>query len=964
MKKISVGAFPLINLHKDERIMMEKYLINNLSDLITLNQVSQSISNDREKFITPTSILQFMKDNKNIQIPENMAEGASADIRVEKAKTISRAFKNTKDLYRAISNDPFYKGNYFYPIYIEEPILQGKYQDFKYDFLLLSNDLIKKQILDEVTFDDRVTLLFLILKVQLFPYLKLDQLGVGNDFRKHFSVFLETCKNNDINPIDMIIKIIKFAGRQKSNGKGQSIRTLFNKVTARNGNSQYHSPDFLSLFDKAGQIADVDMLINFTQRDISAYLDDEIQPTINANNNLFNRQYTQAKTHEYAKILSIIDALTFFNKSQNMVTDVNTESIAQKIKVIQNKETFETQDIYINHDHILSDLETTYFKNFMTRLMKADEYVVKRFFNLSKLQSVFADRSVSRQPEIILGEYNIAKREYDALAKKQSELDNEIRLHGHTYTPDVLNSINVEMNNTANLLSNAQSNVSRLQNEYTNAIGMSRFSSVTENKQTEDFQSFYKINLDEIQSYLTSLYAVLYSYFYSDEFKEDLAEGKNLTYDDFKRLDIYKGHLYFEITEISNLYLRKYKDAIFNDIKTGVLKQYDGSKNNNEPSKDYIEQLMATGANFLSPNNEQQVTRSAEGNLNIAFNEKMSVESLSKEIFDEIINPVFKKYTNTKINEASKVKDLRIQKNPLLKRLFSNDNIFKSFILTKEIMLQCYEVLHYLDTLKYTEGLINSPVSKVFDEQNKIAFLINRLGLADYPIFILDKANIILSLPAHLSMTNTRLLSKVTFQQFQQIVNINYDKMWQSDNMFGGFGKNKKNNEEKNKKLNESIKKLEAEIKIKADAIKKEKDEKKKQILIKAKINLEKEKQKHQQTIKDNNNSTNQYRNIDYGSVPANTNFSSNLDIRKRDGYIPQVSSNNRNDNRQFPRVGTERHQDDQQNSNNRINNSMNQVDTLRHQSSQDLSRQRNDNIFRNQNIIQRQNDLRNQHRR
>ena len=38
------------------------------------------------------------------------------------------------------------------------------------------------------------------------------------------------------------------------------------------------------------------------------------------------------------------------------------------------------------------------------------------------------------------------------------------------------------------------------------------------------------------------------------------------------------------------------------------------------------------------------------------------------------------------------------------------------FILTDDILIQAYDILHYLDNLKYEVGLINSPVSKVFNE--------------------------------------------------------------------------------------------------------------------------------------------------------------------------------------------------------------------------------------------------------
>jgi len=45
---------------------------------------------------------------------------------------------------------------------------------------------------------------------------------------------------------------------------------------------------------------------------------------------------------------------------------------------------------------------------------------------------------------------------------------------------------------------------------------------------------------------------------------------------------------------------------------------------------------------------------------------------------------------------ANHIKDLRVEKNPLLQKLFKNANMFKSFILTDDILIQAYDILHYL----------------------------------------------------------------------------------------------------------------------------------------------------------------------------------------------------------------------------------------------------------------------------
>ena len=150
MKKISLGSFPLVDLDGKERKYIDSYLIKVLSDLITVNQLSNSIYMDRAKYITPISIMEFIKENKGNSSSPNQPNSDSMDTeRLIKANVIKHAFKNTKKLYQALSADPFYRTNIFFPIYIEEPIKSSSgYLDYNYDFLILSNDLVKQQLLD------------------------------------------------------------------------------------------------------------------------------------------------------------------------------------------------------------------------------------------------------------------------------------------------------------------------------------------------------------------------------------------------------------------------------------------------------------------------------------------------------------------------------------------------------------------------------------------------------------------------------------------------------------------------------------------------------------------------------------------------------------------------------------------------------------------------------------------------
>ena len=72
----------------------------------------------------------------------------------------------------------------------------------------------------------------------------------------YFSSFLETCKNENINPFDMFIKLIKAAGKQKRMNVPGALKALSNRLTGTTQSSNigklYHSKSFINLFNTAG----------------------------------------------------------------------------------------------------------------------------------------------------------------------------------------------------------------------------------------------------------------------------------------------------------------------------------------------------------------------------------------------------------------------------------------------------------------------------------------------------------------------------------------------------------------------------------------------------------------------------------------------------------------------------------------------------------------------------------------
>ena len=785
MKKIAVGAFPLVHIDKSERKMVENYLINTLSDLINVNQLATDINSDRARFITPMSILNFIKNNK-FETEKTVPESNMEKERSEKSNSIRRAFKNTKNLYSAISNDPFYRDNVFYPIYIEETIKSGNYTDYKYDFLILSNDLVKKQILDEIQYDDRITLLFLILKCILLPNTKLSNLGTRDssgqvsDIRKYFAVYLETCKNANINPIDMFVKIINFSGIQKRSKKGgKPTNKLLGLLTSKGVETEtinkIHSANFLNLFDNDGEIKDAYFLTGLSQGAISKFLDDD--SVMDPNYNIVGRQYAQAKTHEYGRILSIVDALKVFNSAQNMVQDLNSSDIMQKVKLANSKNGEETE-VHINVDQILNDIETIYFRQFLTSIQNLDFITVKKIYNTlgfemnpTKVQT--EEEKYNKQIDVLQKELETTRREMEDLRnlmnKNRDSNDNviDMQLEKGLVQRYQANEDKYQKDSDALIKAKTDLQVFKIGN------ASNKDSTLGKEEYLKRELVTYQISLEEFSAYLTGLYAQLYSYFNSEEFLSDLQNNgsKMMELNDFKNLGIYKKTFQLDLAEISSLfkqhYLRKFdltENNILKDEKT-LIKNLFSKRSKVDTKIDSV--LSPTAVNVLN-----------DLGLDIIF-------------FENLIRPIFKKYLNAALVTANQIKDLRIEKNPLLKKLFSNANLFKSFILTDDILIQAYDILHYLDNLKYEVGLINSPVSKVFNTQNKIQFMINRLGMDEYPVFIMNKSKISLSMPNHLSMTGNNFISTVSASAFKEIATINHVKVWSQANMFGGVTNSK-----------------------------------------------------------------------------------------------------------------------------------------------------------------------------
>ena len=931
MKKISLGSFPLVDVQKSDRKTFESYLIKVVSDLITVNQISNSVQTDRVRYITPLSIMNFIKENKDknlVQTDYEPDKKQSENIMKDKSKTIKNAFRNTKLLYQSMASDPFYKTNIFYPIYMEETIKNSyEYSDYNYDFLILANDLVKQQLLDEIQYDDRITLLFLVLKCLLVPNLRLNQIGVsgthdGENFRKYFSVFLETCKNENINPFDMFIKLIKAAGKQKRKGMKNALGRLGARLTNEDVSNKYHSASFVNLFNTEGEIKDAKFLLNISLDTINNFVAED--PALDKNYNPMLRQYSQAKTHEYGKILSIIDALRAFNLEEHVVSNLTPSQNLTKVQV-------GNESLLLNIDGLINELELTYFRRFLEDLKRSElstinavRRTIKKKFNTDILTNFGPDntregvtKKLAQAEEI----YNKAKADSVSLYNTARAFANGLGFADLKQIPGAswftnqndlaqYNQLNISMQQ---IIQTEQQALTAYQTEQNNL--KTAPSSEEAIKSINDIALSLTVNLEILQAQLTTLYSEVYQYFYSETFKSDLSKIKSKSTNG--RID--SAHLKAELFSTgtgTSEYLNSLK-VTAEEIAGEFQNQIDFNLKNK--IKD----------NFFNSGISSVIDISKDISDNI--NADIIIDNLISNIF----TPVFIKYTNKAISESNQLKDLKSENNPLLRKILSEKNLFKAYILTSEVLVQAYELIHYIDTIKYEEGIINHPVSKVFNDVNKIQFMITRLGLDNHPVYIFHGDRVMLSMPGYLSLTGSPFISSVKTEEFMQFGKINWSQdLWNQEYMFGGAENSKKFSDIKAnvERINGLIKKVSEDVKNAQG---------------KEKAKLEQALKNHQTELKRQQEKLEELKKLSHGS-----NLTSNINYQKQTAYVPgqQVAPNNGyqqgpNQTQSYPKPGYNQHitpggnynyQMDNRgynrNEQDTINNGRSQLDSLREQ--------------------------------
>lgn len=743
-------------MSKYERHCIDTYSIKSFADLISMNTQMKSTSADLQQYITPDIILKYFKtEGVSNKLPSSPAYAGNSDLK-NKAMTMKRAFKALQTFSKTIQGNPFYKDKVTYPIYLEH---ENKNSSHDYDFILLANDLIPREILDEIKYDDKLTLTFLFIKDMLYPDIPLSKIGVDNkafSIRSDIAKFIEFSKNSNTDPVSAMIRLIKIAGLNKQNTR-EGYAGLKSLVQQNKMINQSISKKFFKLFGgdrKTGEIKDVNFLLNEIKNvDIRNFFNDMKPKNKKAHLNTpgmshdemsseIERQYLAEKSQDYNKILSMVDSLITFNSSTDIMVDVDQAISDRVIKVKQNGNDV---DLNIDYDKIINSLRTDYFEALLINLIQKLNTTQEKYMKITgasgkvETPSFELGKSVSED----IDHYNLE------MASLRQEMDKIQNMGGNPSESELtrLESIRKQIRDYENILNNLQ----------LKAMYISTESREAERKiiQDKQYQSNLQYNISAVQNELTGLLHGIETGLYETRNNQLQKLFDLITNPSFKVDDLVK---FIENTGMLKLNIEQLMLAIVDSMEDTIMAQ--AVKNNN-----------------------------ADDASKLWKKHRDSIEMLTQSAIEQQLHLLFKRlgreYGNKDLIEAQKYADLRTERNPIIRKTVTNDNNFKTYILNDEVMLQLYKMLNYADTQKYIAGLIAYPPSKINNPLNIIKYVIKRLGIDENPVFIVGNGNVIMSMPDFLSLTGTSVFSKVPFHEMKTVCTINYhETLWNKNHMF------------------------------------------------------------------------------------------------------------------------------------------------------------------------------------
>ena len=185
--------------------------------------------------------------------------------------------------------------------------------------------------------------------------------------------------------------------------------------------------------------------------------------------------------------------------------------------------------------------------------------------------------------------------------------------------------------------------------------------------------------------------------------------------------------------------------------------------------------------------------------INDQIQNTLQNEILRNRFIKNVLNNFKKMFTRKQTKKIIEFNKDVSQLHPLIKKLLDKNDgdgkktcqYFKSFILNFDTCEQLYKIKFLVDTHKFLKGFLRQPPRKLSNPMNRLqAVLFDYLGLKDNPVWVISKANIYLSMPDDLSLTNTSILSKIPKTDLMEVCKITPKDYWNERTMgqVGQFG--------------------------------------------------------------------------------------------------------------------------------------------------------------------------------
>jgi len=829
MKNLKFGSFPLANIDVADRKCIDSYMIMNFAKLILMNKITSSNNNKVKKYRTPNAVLSAITNTGSSISLNNSSDITNTES--EMNDTI-RTFNAFKEIYHQIGQDPFYKDSVIYPIYMEQKIENQTAIQYDYDFLLLTNDLQKNQSLDELKYDDKTTLSFLLLKDLLYPDVALQNLesirGTNskvnvNEFRMNFAKFIEHSKNVKKNPIEVFESIIKSVGRtfedeRIKKEKGKKTNFQFNRdnllTTMRNtlGNNTDNKNTkklFSEMFTNLGQVRSASDLENLNFKDIFNFTNEPLESTENYNDNIIKREFNFQKTQEITNILQILDSLIIFNNTsiKDMYSDVKSRTNNIKIKSEDNK------DFDIDLDELIGQINNSYFNKFVSKINSriTNQFKFLNQISIEKEHKKFKTEetnnyagiinsieTINKERDTVLDNLSILNADFDNLSDPNNLIgnySNQLTKYSNIYTTNFnglmlngqYNYIDFDMDNS-NLREKLTSKKNKkITYDYYNDYIKNLLANIT-NLRNENQLRLDRLNNDII-GHQQQLKANNFNGNVEREFKESVSfEIKDLI-DSFTF--IHKDIIKFvqHQNNLSDL-INKHKKLLDNPT-TFINSTYEKDFKDNELYKAAqlaLEDLIKETKDQIKENlfATEMDTPESKKALSTFYN---MMDTFIKEVFNEqITKPIIRHFSKSNDEIFKQSEDLRMDNNPIFKSLLTTkgSNSLKTFILTEDILVDFYDSTYYFDQLKYRNGIIKNIVQKLNNKDNKINRSLIRLGLEDCAVFIIGKGNnIYLKMPNLLSLTSSSFFTKIATADLKQSCMIKkLSQQWDGKAMF------------------------------------------------------------------------------------------------------------------------------------------------------------------------------------